>query len=155
MCRYNPNVEGYIWLTARQRGGGSSVRLEDARGVYRPLLPPRLNKEVFDAEVFAIYRALRALELNGLRGFRGRHRESEIRLHWPWPDSQTGRSLRRERGSARSDNVGSNLQGCVSWLLGCVFARQRIQTFHLYSYAANALQVEQMNHHPGGKQSML
>ena len=43
------------------RWGG--LRLADPRGrLDRPSLPPRLKKEVFDAETYAIYQALRTLD---------------------------------------------------------------------------------------------
>ena len=57
--------EGYHldrWLEARQLGGGGSVRLADRRGLDRQMLHLGDNKEVFGAEVFAIYQALRIFE---------------------------------------------------------------------------------------------
>ena len=53
------------WFPTGKRSGGSGVRLEVPRGrgaVDGTPLPASSNKEVFDAEVFAVWQALYVLE---------------------------------------------------------------------------------------------
>ena len=102
-----------LGISDRESGGDRKRLPAGARGIYRTALPPRKNKKVFDAELFAIHRAMKSSQSD-----RRRAEPPFDPVDREYLQEASLAHLARKATEARS-------RGAREWIRGRVDARRR------------------------------